>query len=115
MCRDVSEGNPCIIWQQAGHPQALLCQQVYSTRLSVYPTPSQTAELLEQLQVVWGKPPRPEWGQALEITPRTVHAMSVTVSLSARSLCYLEEHSYLAPLSGQVEQHFTAQPPRILL
>lgn len=37
--------------------------------------------ILIVMQVVWGKPPRPEWGQALEITPRTVHAMSVTVSL----------------------------------
>lgn len=49
------------------------------------PIPAHSAQLLELLQVVWGKPPRPEWGQPLEITPRTVHAMSVTVSL--RLLC----------------------------
>ena len=49
----------------------------------VRPRVSQCAQLPRQLQVVWGKPPRPEWGQALEITPRTVHAMSVTVRLCA--------------------------------
>lgn len=31
------------------------------------------------LQVVWGKPARPEWGQTLEITPHSVHALSVQV------------------------------------
>lgn len=31
------------------------------------------------MQVVWGKPARPEWGQALEITPHTVHALSMEV------------------------------------
>lgn len=28
-------------------------------------------------QVVWGAPARPEWGQPIEISPRTVHALSV--------------------------------------
>ena len=32
-------------------------------------------------QVVWGKPPRPEWGQSLEVTPHTVHALSVQVCM----------------------------------
>ena len=30
-------------------------------------------------QVVWGQPARPEWGQALEVAPRTVHSLSVQV------------------------------------
>ena len=34
---------------------------------------------LNTVEVVWGKPARPEWSQALEITPRTVHALHVTV------------------------------------
>ena len=36
---------------------------------------------LNTVEVVWGKPARPEWSQALEITPRTVHALHVTVRL----------------------------------
>ena len=36
---------------------------------------------LSTVEVVWGKPARPEWSQALEITPRTVHALHVTVRL----------------------------------
>ena len=37
--------------------------------------------LINTMQVVWGKPARPEWGQALEITPHTVHALSVEVRM----------------------------------
>ncbi len=51
------------------------------------------ADLLRKMQVVWGKPPRPEWGQALEITPRTVHATSVTVSAHVMSMQF--EHPQL--------------------
>ena len=36
---------------------------------------------LNTVEVVWGKPPRPEWSQALEITPRTVHALHVAVRM----------------------------------
>ncbi|KAK9909603.1 hypothetical protein WJX75_004848 [Coccomyxa subellipsoidea] len=32
---------------------------------------------LSNVEVVWGKPARPEWGQTLEITPHSVHALSV--------------------------------------
>ncbi|BDA42853.1 probable polygalacturonase [Coccomyxa sp. Obi] len=32
---------------------------------------------LSNVEIVWGKPARPEWGQTLEITPHSVHAISV--------------------------------------